>query len=233
VPAAAPVPVRLGTVLVVPGFGGDVGGLRSIAAALTRAGRRVRLVALPSSASQSFEQQAVTLEAAVRAEERAGRGPVDIVGHSNGGVLARYWARHFHGAGRARVIIGLGSPQHGTSLADLAYQAAPELCPASCREVRPGSAFLTALNKGDETPPGIGWVTLYTDYDDVVTPPASARLTGAVNLHLQAICAGASASHSGLLAAPVVLGIVVDELRAAGPHVETAAACGRLTALGT
>jgi triacylglycerol esterase/lipase EstA (alpha/beta hydrolase family) len=232
VPAAAAVPVRLGTVLVVPGYGGDLGGLGSIAAALKKAGRRVRLVSLPASASQSFERQAVSLEAAVRAEEKAGHGPVDIVGHSNGGVLARYWARHYHGAGRARVIIGLGSPQHGTQLAELAYQAAPGLCSASCREVRPHSAFLSALNAGDETPAGIGWVTVYTDNDDVVTPATSASLSGAVNVHLQAVCATATATHSGLLAAPLVLGIVLDELRAAGPHAETAAACRRLTALG-
>ncbi|MDQ1680624.1 MAG: triacylglycerol lipase [Frankiaceae bacterium] len=224
--------VRLGTVLVVPGYGGDLGGLGSIAAALKKAGRRVRLVSLPASASQSFERQAASLEAAVRAEEKAGHGPVDIVGHSNGGVLARYWARHYHGSGRARVIIGLGSPQHGTELAEFAYQAAPGLCSASCREVRPHSAFLSALNSGDETPAGISWVTVYTDNDDVVTPATSARLSGAVNVHLQAVCATATATHSGLLGAPLVLGIVLDELRAAGPHAETAAACRRLTALG-
>jgi triacylglycerol esterase/lipase EstA (alpha/beta hydrolase family) len=233
-PTAPVAPARTvtpGTVLLVPGYGGSTEGLTTIAAALRAVGRRVRLVALPAQASGSFVSQARSLEAAVRAEEAAGRGPVDIVAHSNGGVLARYWVRQYHGAGRVRMVVTLGSPQHGTTLADLAFSLAPTLCPAACQQVRPHSAFLAALNKGDETPGGIGWVSLYTDLDDVVQPPTSAELTGGVNIRLQAICTDATPNHSGLLGDPLALGIVVDELTAAAPHPEKAADCARLRAL--
>ena len=224
--------VHLGTVVLVPGYGGSTEGLSTIAAALRKVGRHVRVVALPAQASQLFEQQARTLEAVVGAEEKAGRGPVDIVAHSNGGVLARYWARHYNGAGRARVILTLGAPQHGTTLADLAFTAAPQLCTPACHEVRPSSTFLKALNKQPATA-GIAWVSAYTDNDNVVTPATSAVLRGAINVRLQAVCADAVVDHSGLLGDPLALGLVVDELQAPVPHPERDGDCARLRALGS
>jgi triacylglycerol esterase/lipase EstA (alpha/beta hydrolase family) len=230
-PTTTPTPATLGTVVLIPGYGGSVEGLATIAAALRKAGRHVTVVALPAQASQTFERQALTLEAVVRAEEKAGRGPVDIVAHSNGGVLARYWARHYKGAGRARVILTLGAPQHGTQLADLAFSAAPQLCTPACGEVRPSSAFLKALNASPDTA-GIAWISAYTDNDDVVTPPTSALLPGAVNVRLQAVCSGAVIDHSGLLGDPLALGLILDELQAPRVHAVGPADCTRLRTLG-
>ena len=224
-------PVRLGTVLLVPGFGGSTEGLAPIAAALRKAGRQVRIVALPNRASESFTRQALTLEAAVRGEEKAGHAPVDIVAHSNGGVLARYWARHYRGAGRVRVVVTLGAPQHGTTLADLAYAAAPQMCTPACADVRPASPLLRALNAGKDST-AITWVSAYTDSDDVVTPPTSAVLRGAINVRLQAVCADSVVNHSGLLGDSLALGLVVDELQLPAPRIERPADCARLRALG-
>ncbi|MCU1677844.1 MAG: estB 4 [Frankiales bacterium] len=217
----------------MPGYGGSVEGLSRLAAAIRATGRHVRVVAIPGQAYGSFFAQAKSLEAAVRSEEKAGRGPVDIVAHSNGGVLARYWARHYRASGRVGLVISLGSPQHGTLIADRAYALAPGLCTGSCREVRPRSAFLRALNAGDETPAGIQWVSVYTDNDTVVTPPTSTRLSGGVNVHLQAVCADAASDHSGLLGDPLPVGIVLDELAASTPRTEASGDCARLRALGS
>ena len=231
-PTSTPaLPVSLGTVLLVPGFGGSTDGLAPIAAALRKAGRHVRIVALPNRASEGFKRQALTLEAAVRSEEKLGHGPVDIVAHSNGGVLARYWARHYRGASRVRVVVTLGAPQHGTTLADFAYAAAPALCTPACVDVRPASALLRALNAGKDST-AIRWVSVYTDNDNVVLPPTSAVLRGALNVRLQAVCADAAVDHSGLLGDSLALGLVLDELQLPGPRVERLADCVRLRALG-
>lgn len=240
VPAAAPTsalttPLAVaptGTVLLVPGYGGSTAGLRTLQATLREAGRRTKIVGI-GSGEQSFVNQALKLEAAVKAEERAGRGPVDIVGHSNGGVLTRYWVRKYGGAPRVGQVISLGSPQHGTQLAGIAVSVAPERCTAACRQVVPGSSFLRALNAGDESPAGVRWLNAYTDDDDVVTPPASARLRGGINVRLQTLCAGAFIDHIGLLSDPLALGLVVDQLATVTPRAPDASDCSRLRQLGS
>jgi triacylglycerol esterase/lipase EstA (alpha/beta hydrolase family) len=220
-----------GAVLLVPGYGGSTEGLATLARVLRAAGRTVAVVRIPGQAEQSFAAQAVALEAAVVAQEKAGRAPVDIVAHSNGGVLARFWARHHDGAHRARRIVTLGSPHHGTQLAAVAAAEAPDLCPEACQEVRPDSAFLRALNSGDETPAGTDWVSVFTDLDDVVTPVATSALGGGVNIRIQDVCADARPDHGGLVTDPAVVGLVLDEVGALPVHAEPPSACARLRSL--
>jgi triacylglycerol lipase len=59
--------------------------------------------------------------------------------------------------------------------------------------MRPGSAFLAALNRGDETPGAARYATWWSPCDEVVHPPSSVALDGAEN-H-QAPCV----AHLGLL----------------------------------
>jgi hypothetical protein len=66
----------------------------------------------------------------------------------------------------------------------------------------------------------------------VVRPPDSARLAGAVNVPLQAVCPGAVIEHGQLPSSPLVIGVV---LRALGPGPLTApgtADCAALLSLG-
>jgi triacylglycerol esterase/lipase EstA (alpha/beta hydrolase family) len=127
-----------------------------------------------------------------------GASEVDLVGHSQGGMMPRYNLKNLDGAARVHTLVGLSPSNHGTTLDGLfilanffpgANQFTGALCPA-CEQQRAGSAFITELNAGGETVPGVEYTVIQTLYDQVVTPYTSAFLSGA-NVHnvlLQSQC---------------------------------------------
>ena len=58
---------------------------------------------------------------------------------------------------------------------------APDACPAACRQLAPGSALLDGIDD-ESLPDGLPWLSIWTQDDETVQPPDSARLDGAVNL---------------------------------------------------
>ena len=127
-----------------------------------------------------------------------------------------------HGGGSlARRVVTLGSPHHGTQVAALAEVVAPGSCPAACRELAPDSDLLAALNRGDETPAGPAWVSIWTTDDEVVTPPDSARLAGALDVPVQAVCPGRQVTHGQLPTDPAVQAMVADALGVQPPTAPT------------
>ncbi|WP_375492740.1 lipase family alpha/beta hydrolase [uncultured Jatrophihabitans sp.] len=208
----------LGPVLLLPGYGGSTRGLDDLAAVLRRHGRDATVVHLPGNAQGDLNAQARAVTgAAAAALRRTGRRTVDVVGYSAGGVLARLWVRNYGGAARTRRVVTLGSPQHGTSIAALAGSLLPGACPTACRQLAPDSTLLRALNSGDETPAGPTWVSVWTTHDDVVLPPSSASLVGALDLTVQSVCPRDTVTHSGLPTDRDVQAIVAAELAAGAP----------------
>lgn len=220
-------PNRPGPVLLVPGYGGSVTGLDALATRLRAAGKTVDVVHLPDNAQGDLGGQARALAAAARSAV-SGASSVDVVGYSAGGVVARLWVRDYGGAALARRVITLGSPQHGTQLAALGALV-PSLCPTACRELTPDSALLAALNAGDETPDGPTFVSIWSTDDEVVTPPDSARLAGALNITIQGVCAGARVGHGDLPTNGIVDKMLALELSAGPPVPLSPADCARLS----
>lgn len=127
-----------------------------------------------------------------------GAAEVDLVGHSQGGMMPRYYLKYLGGAAKVRALVGLSPSNHGTTLNGLfilsnffpgANQFTGALCPA-CEQQRAGSAFITNLNAGGETVPGVDYTVIQTRYDTVVTPYTSAFLSGpnVKNILLQNQC---------------------------------------------
>jgi len=229
-PAAAPVAQdRPGPVLLVPGYGGSTGSLQALADVLTAAGRNASIVALPGDGTGDLHASADALGRAVAAiRTRTGAPSVDLVGYSAGGLIARLWVADGH-ADVVRRVVTLGSPHHGTSLADLAGDLAPGQCPVGCQQMASDSAVLATLNRDDETPTGPTWVSIWTTQDETVTPPETARLAGAVNLPVQSVCPDARVSHGELPRDRLVQQMVLTEL-AAGPPVDLGRQdCARLS----
>ncbi len=214
-----------GPVLLVPGYGGSTSSLSSLAGALRHGGKDVTIVSLPGDGTGDLRAQAQTLgRAATAALARTQAASVDVVGYSAGGVVARLWVRDYGGAAVARRVVTLGSPQHGTRLAELGALL-PAACPTACQQLAPDSDLLASLNRGDETPAGPQFYSIWTTDDNVVTPPDSARLTGAVNLTVQSVCAAADVSHGDLPRDRLVQAIVAADLVAGAPVSPTTADC--------
>jgi triacylglycerol lipase len=207
---------RPGPVLLVPGYGGSTSALEVLAARLRSAGRQATVIRLPGDGTGELRDQAEALDRAARSAIAAGAPSVDVVGYSAGGVVARLWAEEDGGADIARRIVTLGAPHHGTDLAALAGSLLPGQCPTACAELAPNSALLTRLN-ARAMPTGPVWVSVWTEQDQIVTPPDSARLDGALNIPVQSVCADARLDHGNLPRDPLVQSLVLTALAPGRP----------------
>jgi triacylglycerol lipase len=104
-----------------------------------------------------------------------GASKVDLVNHSMGGMVTRYYVKNLGGTGVVDQWASLAGANHGTQTANLCSLF------ASCREMTPGSAFLQQLNSGDETPGGVDYRTWSSACDGVIIPFTSTALAGATN----------------------------------------------------
>jgi triacylglycerol lipase len=223
-PAGHPAQDRLGPVLLVPGYGGATTSLAELAASIRATGRTATVLHLPGNGTGSLLADAAVLNNAVSQALGHGAPSVDVIGYSAGGVVALIWAREDGGAAKARRVITLGSPFHGTRLAAGAEGFVPGACPAACQQLVPGSALLASLGVSDGAglPP---WLSVWTTDDQTVVPPDSARLAGAIDLSVQSLCPAARITHSQLPASPVVTAIVLQALRPGPLRYPSAVSC--------
>ncbi|GIH06159.1 lipase [Rhizocola hellebori] len=213
---------RLGPVVLVPGYGGTAGSLDVLAARIRGTGRQVNVVMLPDGGTGDLNRQAAALEDQVRQALRDGAPSVDVIGYSAGGVVARLWVRDHDGAGKARRVITLGSPHHGASIA-AAGAAVPGACPTACQQLAPGSRLMAELSAPVAVPPV--WLSVWTNDDQTVTPPESARLDGAVNVAVQSLCPALRLGHADLPTDTFVMGLVVAAIGVQPLSVPAAGGC--------
>jgi triacylglycerol lipase len=220
-----------GDVLLVPGYGGSTTALGQLAGKISASGGHAIVVKLAGDGTGDLQLQANVLNGYVNQALAAGSGPVTVIGYSAGGVVAWLWAVDYDGVTKARQIITLGSPLHGADLAAVGAADVPGACPAACEELVPGSSMLDRL-QGTASASRPPWLSLWTTDDQVVQPPDSARLPGAVNVALQSICPGVSIGHGQLPTAPLVVGLVLRTLRSAALSTPHPSDCHSLQALG-
>ncbi|AWE51979.1 esterase/lipase family protein [Streptomyces nigra] len=123
--------------------------------------------------------------------ERTGSSRVDIVGHSLGGLIARYYVQCLGGDLRVRTLVTLGTPHSGTSVVPLA-NAHPIV-----RQMRPGSAVLEELAM---PAPGCRthFVSFWSDLDHLMVPLETACID-----HPDLIAQNVRVTGIGHLALPV------------------------------
>ncbi len=183
-----------------------------------------------------MEESSAELAAAVdevRAE--TGAAEVDIVGHSQGGVLPRHYLRHHPGAADAvHTLVGIAPNTNGTTLGGLTalldhFPAVRDLltglAPALTQQVA-GSGFMTELNEGGYTVPGVAYTVIATRYDEVVTPWESQFIheNGVDNVLLQELCPRHLSGHLTIaLADPLAFRVTANALDPA--HAEPVS-CG-------
>jgi len=216
-------------VILVHGYGGTASSMAAIEERLRTDGRRVVPLDLPDGGTGDILDSARVVDQAVRA---TGAGTVDLIGFSMGGVVVRTYVAELGGASRARYVVTLASPHHGTDLAGLAAFADPSACTGACAQLAPESEFLAELNEPDETPTGPAFVTVWTERDETVTPPESAELDGALNIKIQDVCPGSRIGHGEVVRDPAVLGLIVETLSGRVAEVPPPDRCSALATLG-
>jgi triacylglycerol lipase len=95
-----------------------------------------------------------------------GETPVDVLGFSIGGVIARTWIQRLGGHQRTRRFISLGSPQQGTITA----RPWPRRVFKGLADLRQGSALLHELNDNLDTLAAIDCHSFYSAIDLAVLP---------------------------------------------------------------
>ncbi|MGW2510189.1 esterase/lipase family protein [Streptomyces scopuliridis] len=127
-----------------------------------------------------------------------GAAKADVVGHSQGGMMPRYYLKFLGGAAKVNALVGIAPSNRGSTLLGLtqllkyfpgAEDLLNEKTPALADQIA-GSPFLTKLNAGGDTVPGVRYTVIATRYDEVVTPYRSQFLTGpdVRNVLLQDLC---------------------------------------------
>ncbi|MGI8645812.1 MAG: lipase family alpha/beta hydrolase [Nocardioides sp.] len=215
-----------GPVLLVPGYGGSTTSLEVLATTLRAAGRDARVVPPEGSGTEDLRVQAETLDRAVRAAlAETGAPSVDVIGYSAGGVIVRLWVAELGGDAVTRRVVTLASPHHGTDLAGLAGDLAPDACPEACQQLVPDSDVLRDLNGDDETPAGPRWVALWTIDDKTVVPPESGSLEGALDFSVQQVCPGLVVAHADVPRTPAVMAMVLSALGRDLPDLPGSSVC--------
>jgi pimeloyl-ACP methyl ester carboxylesterase len=102
-----------------------------------------------------------------RISQQTGHDQVHVVGHSLGGLIARYHVQRQDGDRRVAQLVTLGTPHQGSLLAHV-------LPTPLVRQLRPGSPLLQEL-----ADPAPGYRTpltaIYSDLDQVVLPTSAGR----------------------------------------------------------
>lgn len=158
-----------------------------------------------------------------RVRKATGKQKVDLVGHSQGGMMPRYYMRFLNGANKVNTLVGIAPSNHGTMTPLIPPASFPvgAVCQA-CLDQQAGSPFLTKLNRGGDLVPGPSYTVISTTHDEVVTPYTSQALAGpssrVTNVVIQDLCPLDPIEHDQTPNDPVVQQLVGAALgRNSGP----------------
>jgi triacylglycerol esterase/lipase EstA (alpha/beta hydrolase family) len=94
---------------------------------------------------------------------------VDLVGHSMGGLVVRYYVEKLSGAASVNAAVTLGAPHQGSKTAVFGITKSAE-------QFSPDSALITELNEAPPTGDAADMTSVWSDFDSVILPHESARL---------------------------------------------------------
>lgn len=125
--------------------------------------------------------------------------PIDLVGLSMGGLVARYYLQRLSGIERVQRFISISTPHHGTWMAHLI----PSL---PCVQMRPHSEFLRDLNQDVAMLGGVNLTYLWTPWDFIIVPASSSILPVGTGVRLPIVTHACMARH------PLSMAVVAEAL---------------------
>jgi pimeloyl-ACP methyl ester carboxylesterase len=100
--------------------------------------------------------------------EQTGYERIHVIGHSMGGLIARYYVQRLGGDARVHTLVSLGTPHRGTHAARLVPHGI-------CRQLRPGSEVLQELDEPVASCQ-TRFLSFWSDIDALMSPKQTARL---------------------------------------------------------
>jgi triacylglycerol lipase len=188
-------------VLLVHGYAGTEFMWHPLRTALSTAGFD-QVVALRYNAFRADIHQIADwlVDQAERTMMACGTRQIHLIGHSMGGLIIRDAVQARGLGNRARTVVTLATPHHGTPYA--------RLVPGPCaRQMHPGSSFLRGLTAHDRGGP-TRWVDIRATEDRVVTAGPDEKAPGRADL----VQVSHRAGHRSITRHPEVVARVVHEL---------------------
>jgi pimeloyl-ACP methyl ester carboxylesterase len=150
---------------------------------------------------------------------------VDLVGHSQGGMMPNYYLKFLGGASKVNELVGLAPSNHGTTEDGLVTLLNKfPFAPGLARLIEFIGA--PALFEGGDTVAGPRYVVIESTHDEVVTPYTNAFLSGpnVTNILLQNQCPTDPVAHIGMASDSPVWQNVLNQL-SASPNASFKATC--------
>ena len=169
--------------------------------AMASAGRAYCNLDSPAGATGDIQIAGEYVANAIRVMHgKAGR-KISMVGHSQGGMVGR-WALKYWPDTRAMVDDYVSLSPSNFGAVGASASCAKRGCPAANWQQAPGSKFLSALNAGSQTWPGISYTEIVTNYDETVRPPAKSSYLppgpNVTNVSVQSLCPLEIVEHLGM-----------------------------------
>lgn len=181
---ARPTPQRPWPVILIHGTGDTSGIWQNLAVDLRRDGWAVFApefgMRCTASIEESTEQVGAYIDVVMAV---TGADHVVLVGHSQGGVLARYWMRVHDGARKVKHLVTLGSPNHGTTMGgmlssitgtrlgeSMMASAISSWFGPSGFQLITGHPLLDTLNSDGDVDEGVGYTNIASRFDSIIQP---------------------------------------------------------------
>ncbi|MET0805143.1 MAG: alpha/beta fold hydrolase [Acidimicrobiales bacterium] len=214
-------PARDPVVIVAGTFAGQPAAsifYAPMAARLRADGYQPYIFGLPTSGTQDIALTAQALNTyADQLRAQSGATRVDLIGHSQGGLVARHYVKYLGGSSEVDAVISLGAPHYGTAVANVAKLFGLGNCIGitSCAQMSIGSTYLANLNAGDDTIGAVRYTNIVSANDEVVIPYRTGWLAddgNNVNVRVQSPCFLRIVGHVGLALDGTVYSGIQDAL---------------------
>lgn len=220
-PAPASAETKDPVIIVAGTFAGQ--GLASVYYAPLKArlqadGYRAYIFGLPNGGLTNAVDSAKALNSfadSVRASTGSAR--VDLIAHSQGAMVSRYYIKHLGGVDEVDSLISLAGVMYGTTLANLATLLGIGNCLGfvGCQQMSIGSSFLNDLNAGSDTSGTVAYTNIATNGDLVILPYTNTYLRDGpnyVNSNVRGPCWGRVIGHVSIALDGAVYSGIQDAL---------------------
>lgn len=159
--------------------------------------------------------------------DATGAKRIDLIGHSEGTVMPRWYMERRGGAKFVKRFVALTPLWRGTEvggaalfrdigsifgLDDPIQEAVAGIC-GSCPQFLRGSDYMNELNEDGEAIPGVRHTNIVTRYDELVVPYTSGLMRdGGKNITIQDVCPANVSEHLAVAFDPVVVQMFLNAL---------------------